>query len=134
MTLGRRLLHQKAGGETLFAALQAYEKWVESKFLDSERRVTQWGRGQIRHVRFLRRHIQDCPLIDLDSRRIEEHIDTLRLRPVSEHGSQVSVAWTKNVIKQYRNFLRWLNAKSDYSWKRPTDLELGQIRIPLAPK
>ncbi len=41
MDSGRRLLHKKAGGETLHAALTVYGKWIAEKFLDAERRVTQ---------------------------------------------------------------------------------------------
>jgi len=133
MESGRRLLHKKAGGETLHAALTVYGKWIAEKFLDAERRVTQWGNTQGRHVTFLRKHLPDCSLVELDGHRIEELLDVLRLRPVGDGGRAVSVAWTRNVLKQFRHFLRWLNRSPEFAWRRPADLELGQVRIPLNP-
>jgi hypothetical protein len=37
--------------------------------------------------------------------------------------------WTRT-IKQLRHFLRWLNKVPEFAWKRPAELELGQVRIP----
>lgn len=130
---GRRLLNKKAGGETLHAALTVYGKWIEEKFVDAERRVTLWGKTQGRHVAFMRKHLPDGPLAALDASRIDELIDTLRLRPVGDGGKAVSVTWTQNVLKQFRHFLRWLNRAQEFAWRRPADLELGPARIPLSP-
>jgi integrase len=55
----------------------------------------------------------------------------LRLRPNGKHGKPVSVSWTQNCIKQLRQFLKWLNRSPEFAWKRPTDLELPRIHIPL---
>lgn len=133
LDMGRRMLHKKAGGETLHAALTAYGRWIESKFLDTQKRVTPWGRTQDRQVSFLRRNLPDVPLAALDAHRIEELFDVLRLRPTGDNGRQVSVDWSRNVIKQFRRFLRWLNRSPEFAWKRPADLEFGQVRIPLNP-
>ncbi len=82
---------------------------------------------------FLRKHLPDGPLAALDGHRIEELLDVLRLRPVGDGGRAVSVTWTRNVLKQFRHFLRWLNRSPEFAWRRPADLELGQVRIPLNP-
>ena len=131
--MGRRMLHKKAGGETLHVALTAYGQWIESKFLDTQKRVTPWGRTQDRQIGFLRRNLADVPLAALDAHRVEELFDVLRLRPAGDNGRQVSVDWTRNVIKQFRRFLRWLNRSPEFAWKRPADLEFAQVRIPLNP-
>ncbi len=131
--LGRRMLHRKAGGETLHAALAAYGRWLAAKFLDTEKRGTPWGRTKERHVSFLRRSLPDGPLAALDAHRVEELIDVLRLRPAVDAGRPASVAWTRNVIKQFRHFLQWLDRSPEFAWKRPADLELGQVRIPQTP-
>jgi len=78
----------------------------------------------VRHVSFLRRVLPDGPLAALDAQHVDELLDLLRLRPAGEDGRQVSVAWTRNVIKQFRHFLRWLNRSPEFAWKRPADLEL----------
>ncbi len=127
---GRRLLHKKAGGETLHAALAVYSRWFEEKYLDAERRVTQWGRTQGRHVAFLRKHLPDGPLAALDAHRIDELLDILRLRPTGDEGHAVSVTWTRNVLKQFRHFLRWPNRSQEFAWRRPADMELGQVKFP----
>ncbi len=131
--MGRRLLHKRAGGETLHAALTAYGRWIEEKFLGADRQVTQWGRTQGRHVAFMRKHLPDGSLAALDAHRIDELLDVLRLRPAGDDGRAVSVTWTRNVIKQFRHFLRWLNRSPEFVWRTPAGLELGQIRIPLNP-
>jgi hypothetical protein len=131
--MGRRMIHRKAGGETLHAALAAYGKWVEGKYLDPDRRVTRWGRTQGRQVAFLTAVLPNTPLAALDTRGVDDLLEVLRLRPAGQAGAAVSVSWTRNVIKQFRHFLRWLSRSDEFGWKRPADLEFGQIRIPLSP-
>jgi hypothetical protein len=131
--MGRWMIHRKAGGETLHAALAAYGKWIEGKYLDAERRVTAWGRTQERHVAFMRKHLPDRPLAALDPHGIDELLDILRLRPVGEDGRAVSVTWCRNVIKQLRHFLRWLNKSAEFTWRCPAGMEMGHVRIPLTP-
>ena len=133
MERGRQLLHKKAGGETLHAALTVYGEWIEAKYLDAERRVTQRGKTQGRHVAFMRKHLPDGSLSALDAHQIEELLDVLRLRPAGDDGRAVSASWARNVIKQFRHFLRWLNRSPEFAWRRPADLEMGQVRIPLNP-
>ena len=130
LDMGRKLLRKKAGGETLHVGLAAYGEWIQTKYIGADKRLTAWGGTQIRQVAFLRKHLPDGPLATIDTHRIEELIDLLRLRPNSDDGTPVSVAWTKNVIKQFRHFLRWLNRSPEFAWKRPVDLEFQPIRIP----
>jgi hypothetical protein len=98
-----------------------------------DKRLTAWGGTQTRQIAFLRRHLPDCSLGELDASRIEECLEVLRLRPDSGHGKPVSVLWARNTIKQFRHFLKWLNRNSAFRWKRPADLEPDAIRIPLRP-
>jgi hypothetical protein len=69
----------------------------------------------------------------LGTPRVEQLLELLRLRPKGGDGQPVSVAWTRNCLKQFRHFLRWLNKAPEFGWKRPADLELTQLRVPLAP-
>lgn len=131
LDLGRRMSHQRIGGETLRNALNAYSQWIPSKYVDVEKKPTAWSATQVRQIAFMRRILPDCELADLNVERIEEMIEILRLRPSGETGKAVSVSWTQNCIKQFRHFLRWLNKSSQFEWRRPTDLELSRVRIPL---
>src|SRR5205823_4012763 len=84
-------------------------------------------------VAFFKRHVADCSLDELSAHRIEEILDVLRCRPAGKNGKPVSVAWAQNCMKQFRSFLRWLNKSAEFAWKRPSDLELAPMRIPLFP-
>jgi hypothetical protein len=130
---GRRSIRSVAEGGTLYAALDAYSGWVSSKHVGLDGRVTQWGEAQARQVSFLKRHLPDGPLGGLDAGRVDELLGVLRLRPVGEGKKPVSVSWARNCIKQLRHFLRWLNKRPEFGWKRPADLELETIRVPLTP-
>lgn len=129
--MGRQKLHRNSGGDTLNAALTAYGQWIEGKYLDANRQVTAWGQTQGRQVEFLKAVLPNTPLSSLDIRGIDDLLEVLRLRPAGKGGSTVSVSWTRNVIKQFRHFLRWLSRSDEFAWKRPADLEFGQVRIPL---
>ncbi len=102
--------------------------------MNAEQKRTTWGGHQVNLVEFLQRNLPKCSLAELSAKEIEHHIDILRLRPLSQEGKQISVSWAKSCIKQYRNFLKWLNRSEDFSWKRPADLEFDQVRIPLTPQ
>ena len=129
---GRRMLLKKAGGQTLHAALDAFSKWVETKFIDIEtKKLTQWGSTQTRIATFLKRHLPNCALQELDAQQAEDLLDIVKNRPPTEEGNPISVAWAKSCIKLFRSFLRWLNRTPEFEWKRPADLETMQIRIPL---
>jgi hypothetical protein len=129
---GRHMLLKKAGGQTLHAALDAFSKWVETKFIDIDsNKLTQWGGTQTRIATFLKRHLPNCGLQELDAQRVEDLLDIIKNRPPTEEGNPISVAWAKSCIKLFRSFLRWLNRTPEFDWKRPPDLETMQIRIPL---
>jgi hypothetical protein len=128
--VGRRILQKGAGGGTLHAALDAYAAWIRAKFVGIDRRPTQWAGLQARQINFIKRHLPNLPLGDMDAARIDELLGVLRLRPLGEDQQPVSVSWTRNCVKQFRRFLRWLNKRPEFGWKRPADLELEAIRIP----
>ena len=131
LELGRQLLRKNATEDTLFAALDAYGRWATTKYVDLDKKPTQFGASQLRQVAFLKRHLPDFPLSDLDSSRIESLIETVRMRPIGKKGKPISLAWTQNCLKLLRSFLRWLNRSPEFSWKRPFDLELSPVRVPL---
>jgi hypothetical protein len=114
--------------------LDAYSKWISGTYLDVEKRMTPWGQAQVRQVTFIRSNLPDSPLSEMDTRRVEELLNILRLRPNAKHGQPASVSWTRNCLKQLRHFLRWLNKSPEFAWKWPAELNLDPVRIPLAPQ
>ena len=130
---GRRLLTAQVGGETLHGAFTAYCRWIDATYLDVQKTPTLWSGMQKRQVRFLITHFPDRPLATLDTLEIERLIEILRLRPLLQDGKPASVSWTRNCLKQFRHFLRWLNKAPEFAWKRPVDLDFMQVRIPTTP-
>jgi hypothetical protein len=130
---GRRIIQKVAGGGTLHAAFDAYSTWINSKYVGIDNKVTQWGATQTRQVAFIKRHLPNLSFDEMDAARIDDLIGVLQRRPAGEDGAPVSVSWTRNCIKQFRHFLRWLNKRPEFGWKRPADLELEVTRIPLTP-
>jgi len=90
------MVHKQAGGETLHAALDAYSRWLASQYVGMDRKPTAWGGTQIRQVAFIRHHLPNHPLFEVDTQRVEALIDILRLRPNGQGGMPVSVSWTRN--------------------------------------
>ncbi len=130
---GKRLMGQQSGGETLHIALDAFHNWIESEFLEVDGQLTDWGNTLARQTRFVRDHLPDCFLIELDAHKADEHLNILRRRPCRSNGEQISVKYAGNCLKTYRRFLRWLSKSRDFSWKKPTDLETTPLSIPLTP-
>src|SRR5439155_13512927 len=61
---------------------------------------------------------------------IEEVIAAVAARPIGERRKKpISVSWAKNVIKEFRAFLRWLNKSRAWRWTRPTDYDVLPVRI-----
>jgi hypothetical protein len=130
--MGRRMLHKKAGGESLHAALDAYARSVSTRHVGLDKKPTLWSGTQGRQIAFLRRHLPDVSLGELDAARIEELVEILRLRPLGQSGEPVSVSWTQGCLKLLRRFLRWLHKAAEFAGKWPADLDLLRVQIPRA--
>jgi hypothetical protein len=131
MEMGRRMAVKAIGGQTLHAALDAYATWISSRYVGVDRKPTHWAGAQVRQITFLRTHLLDGPLGELDAERIDAHLEVLRLRPECQVGGSCSATWARNCLKQFRHFLRWLTRKSEFGWKRPPDLDFTTLPIPL---
>lgn len=131
---GRRIIQKVVGGGTLHAALDACTKWIGTKHVDLDGRLKPWGATQTRQVAFIKRYLTNVQIGEMDAAKIDELIGVLQRRPAGEGSAPVSVSWTRNCIKQLRHFFRWLNKRPEFGWKRPADLEMEPIRIPLTPR
>lgn len=127
---GRRQLVRQAGGETLHAALGAYTRWIDAKYRTLDGRRTAWGGTQLRQVEFIRRRLPDGPLRGLDAPAVEGLFDVIRSRPAGEDGKPVSVSWTRNCLKQFRHFLRWVARAPEFDWTPPANLDVAHVRVP----
>ena len=86
LEMGREMLHRKTGGETLYSALDAFLRWAETKYVDVDKRPTLFASRQKRDVAFFKRHVSDCSLAELDTRRIEDILEILPPASQREEG------------------------------------------------
>lgn len=133
VNLGRKMLRPRGAEESLHEAFEAYRAWIAGRYITLEQRMTQWGRGLVRQTNYIQRLVPDQPLAELDSHRIEEIIEVLRMRPKTARGRTASVGWSRNCIKRFRDFVRWLHRSPEFAWRRPTDLEWKAVKIPVTP-
>jgi len=131
---GRRMVRQRAGGERLHTAFKEYEEHLERKHTGLDGRVTPTGTTQVRQSGFLRDTFPNCDLAELDTARILMFLDTLAMRPRGQKVERIAARTARNYIKQFRHFLRWLNTAPGFKWKRPSDLDIGTVRIQETPE
>jgi integrase len=129
IALGQQMLRSRVDPARLHQSLAAYSRWISGRFVRKDQRTTAWGSLQSRIVAFLQQHVEDMPLAELETARIEAIVELLQSRPAGKRGRPVSAAWTTTCIKLFRRFLRWLHKSPDFAWRRPADLELQAVRI-----
>ena len=127
---GRRRIQQKGKSETLHTALAAYCKALAATRKGLDGRVNANGNTQIRQVEFVQKHLADCRLDELTGNQIDAFQEILRQRPLTKAGTRSSVRSTKNYLKQFRSFLRWLHKTDEFEWALPTRFEFGALAIP----
>lgn len=120
--------------ETLHDALDAYKGWIESSFVNIEGRTTQSGRKQAERVDRVKRYAKDMPLSDCGTDEIEAIIEFWRTRPKKpatkkKPSGPYSFTLCKHTIRLFKHFLRWLHKEKSFPWKKPVDLDLGQVSI-----
>jgi hypothetical protein len=116
--------------QTLHAALTAYGLWVGRQYVELGGEPTQWSGVKSRHIEFIRQHAQDIPLCDFDTAQIDAVLDVLRKRPASRKtGRPIKSKTAKNVIKEFRQFLRWVHKSPEWEWSRPWDYEVTPVKI-----
>ncbi len=110
--------------QTFHQAVGDYVKDVQAKF------PTLWGSARVRLIEFVRERVTDFGLKDFDAAKIESVIHLLASRPVSRKtGRPVSVSWSRNTIKEFRRFIRWLHKSKEYRWSRPADYDVSPVRV-----
>lgn len=119
-------------GQTVHQALDAYCEHIQEVYRDEESRITEWGEVQVDQVAFIRRQTTNCDLSQFGLGAIESTIEVIRKRPpaATKHKRPISRTYTKNSIKQFRKFLRWLHRAESFRWRKPEDYEVRAVRIP----
>lgn len=126
---GRSIL-QREGNQRLHEAIQAYIEYVENDRKTLSGAVSDWGQVKMRQIMFCRERMLDVRLAELDMERIEDLLSVIAKRPNSKKfGKPISSIYAQSCIKEFRQFLRWLNRTKRFLWKRPDDYEVVPMRI-----
>jgi integrase len=132
-----RQLKGKAGGKTLAEALQGYEEYAAKKY-QRDGRPTEFAGLVRRRIAALREHLGDgvnTLLAGVDTAFLDEWVLYWQNRPANKRGGAVSREWAKGVIKQVRDFVRWLNRRvAEYGWRTPPDHQVLPARVKPTPE
>ena len=123
--------------QRLHAAIDAYVASVKGHYVESDGELTQWGGAKVRQVGFIKAlpEAADVPLSEYDTPRIDGILAAIAQRPMSKRtGNPIKVRSARNLIKEVRQFNKWLHRSPDWDWTRPLDYEVAPITIRTDPE
>src|SRR5262249_10453961 len=109
-------------------------EWIRKNYRNSEdtEKVSQTGMTWCKRVELLKAHSGDVPLSQFRTNEIEDLVRYWQQRPAGKRG-KLAVSSVKNVIKQFRPSLRWLNRAREFEWQNPFDLDIPPVRVRRTP-
>ena len=116
-------------------ALTAFRAHLGRAHVRPEGGITTFGITAQKRVDALVEHLgklglAKTPLNKVNATFIEEWLIYWKSRPVTKRtGKMCSVNWVRDVVKILREFIRWLNASSEFEWRKPVDYEVRPLRI-----
>lgn len=133
---GRELM-ETGGSQTLHEAMRAYiiDMRANPRYQTPEGGLLDWGKVKIDQTEFCIAHMPDLRLCDLKMKAITQCLDIIAARPNKKTTkgkpttTPISRTFAHAVIKEYRQFLRWLHTSDDWLWDRPRDYEVRPIRV-----
>lgn len=116
-------------------AIAAYIQKVEEQYTLPDGSLTAWGKCKCNQISFVQQHVPDFCLSDFGSCQIEAVIRLLAARPPRKHdGKPISQSWAKATIREFRQFIRWLDRSNEFVWRKPRDYEASPVRIRMLPE
>jgi integrase len=115
-------------GQKLFMAIGAYVDHLHLTHQGADGNTNQTGKKQGERAERLKKHHDNCPLSDVDSKAIEAMLRYWAKRPLQADGKRYAKETCKNQMILIRAFLRWLH-RSDLAWKLPTDFLFPRCKI-----
>ena len=105
-------------------AIAAYIRKVEEQYTLPDGSLTAWGKCKCNQIRFVGQHAPDFCLSDFGLCQIEDMIRVVAARPARKHdGKPISHSWAKATIREFRQFIRWLDRSNEFVWRKPRDYE-----------
>jgi hypothetical protein len=120
--------------QRLYPALEAYRRWVETKYVELDGRQSQWAGAKLRQIGFVLASTPDMSLSDFYTPQIDTLLDTIRRRPPSKRtGRPIAVKTANNLVYEVRQFVRWLHRSPEWDWTKPLDYEVMLVRVVTTP-
>ena len=123
--------------QRLHAAIDAYVAWVKGHYVEHGGELTQWGGAKLRQIEFVMAlpEAGDVPLCEYNTAKIDGILTAIAQRPMAKRTKKpVKVRFARNLIKEVRQFNKWLHRSPDWDWTRPLDYEVAQITIRTTPE
>ncbi len=120
-----------AKGAALAEALTAYGEHLKTRYAGADGKLTEFGGNVLRRLANMTEHLRDrvnTPLTAVGNKFLDDWLAYWSARPRNKRNKPCSRDWCKSVIKQIRDFVRWLN-RSDYGWRKPHEYEVLPVRV-----
>jgi hypothetical protein len=118
------LLAPAQNGTTLFQALDA---WATTQ-VEQYKNTSEHGSRQVGRVEFLKQHIKDMPLVQLNRAAIDSILATIRNRPSTKRERPCSIDYARSLVKVVRAFVEWLDG-AGVGWEKPRGYTIKPVRL-----
>jgi hypothetical protein len=111
------------GGQTLYAALDDYVRWVRETKVKSGK-LTPWGKVLAEQVNRLKNAHPDVTLSAVDYNALEKIKTYWAGRPLSARCAKpLALDTVRTQLGAARMFVKWLHKNPEWKWRRPDDWE-----------
>jgi len=108
----------------------SYAGFIERQHQLPNRQVTNWGKQKVQLIIFIKKHVPLLRLAELNSGQIEQIFRLLANRPPRfRDGNPISRSFARSLIREFRQFLRWLHYSNEYLWRLPEGYEARPVPI-----
>lgn len=128
----KKTLRIKRSSLTLHKALDQFGEWIkkQKKFTDVETGILKpSAKKELRYIRLHKKHLDDMALDKLGGNAIDTIEDYWAGRPKSKKGELFAIHTSRDVIKMFRRFIRWMHKAETIDWRKPSDYEVRYMKI-----
>jgi hypothetical protein len=116
--------------QNLSDTFSSYASFIERQYQLPNRQVTKWGKQKAHLIIFIKKHVPLLRLAELNPGQIEQIFRLLANRPPRfRDGKPISRSFARSLIREFRQFLRWLHYSNEYLWRLPEGYEARPVPI-----
>ncbi len=119
--------------QTTHEALELFRQHLTEENT-SDGQISAYGKVAQSRIKFLLRIMPNVDLSVFDLEAVEKLENTIAKRPEAlTHHKQgkkpISKAFAREVMKLFRNFIRWAHRAKSVKWRKPEDYEVRKVRF-----